>query len=257
MSEPTAVVFIHGMYMNGTSWEPWIERAATRGWVAQAPSWPFHDGAPGERRRDVPDGLGGLTFGAVTEHYKRILEGVEPAPFLVGHSIGGLVVQKLINDGHGRAGVALSPAPPRGVLSFDPRFFRANVPHLNPFAGSRPVLMTPKRFHYTFCNTMTRDASDAAFERYVVPESRSVPRSTLTAQGAIDFRRAHAPLLICGGDHDHLTPLAMVRRNAAKYRRSPQPVECRVFAGRSHFLCNQDDWYQVADTAFDWLAQQP
>jgi hypothetical protein len=41
----------------------------------------------------------------------------------------------------------------------------------------------------------TRAASDEAFERYVVPESRNVPRSTLTRQGRIDFRADHPPML--------------------------------------------------------------
>jgi pimeloyl-ACP methyl ester carboxylesterase len=113
--------------------------------------------------------------------------------------------------------------------------------------------MTRARFHYAFCNTMTRAASDEAFDRYVVPESRNVPRSTLTGSGRIRFRRDHAPLLFLSGDRDHLCPLGAVRRNAAAYRRSPTPVRLRAFAGRSHFICNQDGWEEVADAAFDFL----
>jgi pimeloyl-ACP methyl ester carboxylesterase len=36
-------------------------------------------------------------------------------PFLIGHSMGGLVVQMLLDRGFGAAGVAISSAPPRGV----------------------------------------------------------------------------------------------------------------------------------------------
>jgi alpha-beta hydrolase superfamily lysophospholipase len=40
-SESGTIVFVHGMYMNAASWEPWVERARARGFEAVAPSWPF------------------------------------------------------------------------------------------------------------------------------------------------------------------------------------------------------------------------
>jgi pimeloyl-ACP methyl ester carboxylesterase len=252
---PPALVFVHGMYMNGASWQPWVEPASAAGHRCHAPSWPFHEGEPADLRARPAAGLGALTFGAVTDHLKAFLDTLPERPVLIGHSIGGLLVQKLVNDGYGLAGVSISSAPPRGVLSLDPHFFRANWPHLNPFAGNRPILMTPERFHYTFCNTMTAAESLSAFEQYVVPESRNVPRSTLTAQGRIDFGRPHPPLLFVTGDSDHLTPPAMVRRNSRAYRPTAGTVEFTPFAGRSHFICNQDGWQEVADHVLTWVRQ--
>ena len=253
MAESRAtVVFIHGMYMNGSSWKPWVERATARGHTCLAPSWPYHDGTPADLRATIDPRLGKLTLAAVTQQLKTVIDALPQRPVLIGHSIGGLLVQKLVDDGYARAGVAISSAPPRGVVSFDPNFFRANFPHTNPLSGNQPVVMTRKRFHYTFCNTMTRAASDEAWERYVVPESRNVPRSTLTRQGRIDFRAEHVPLLFVAGDRDHLTPLSMVRRNVKAYRASSK-VELKEFSDRSHFICNQDGWEEVADHALDWV----
>ena len=253
MSQRPPVVLIHGMYMNGTSWQPWIDLAAERGWEATAPSWPYHDGEPAYLREHLDPALGSLTFGAVTDHLKRVIDALPEQPVLIGHSIGGLQVQKLLDDGYGRAGVAVSPAPPRGVVTLDPTFFRANWPHTNPFAGGKPIAMTPERFHFAFANTLSRADSDAAWEAYSVPESRNVPRSTLTSAGAVDMRKAGPPLLIITGDQDHLTPLGLVRRNHAAYRRGPRQVELEVVAGRSHFICNEPGWEQVAGRALDWL----
>ncbi len=249
------IVYVHGMYMNGASWQPWVERAAAAGFESVVPSWPYHDGEPSELRSRIEPGLAKLTFGAVVAHFVSVIGTLTEPPLLVGHSIGGLVVQKLLNDGLAHAAVAVSPAPPPGVISFDPHFYRANFPHTDPFAGNKPVVMTRDRFHYTFCNTMSREASDAAFERYVVPESRNVPRSTLGRVARIDFRRPHGPLLLVGGDSDHLTPLPAVRRNAAKYRDAGSTTELEQFGGRCHFICNQDGWEDVADRAFEFLAR--
>jgi pimeloyl-ACP methyl ester carboxylesterase len=250
MSHVPPILFIHGMYMNAHSWKPWIARAAQRGLVATAVSWPFHEGEPEERREHIDPRLGRLTFGSVVASLKAHIDDMAEQPILIGHSIGGLAVQKLLNDGYGRAGVAISPAPPLGVLSVAPDFFKANWPHLDPFAGDRPVIMTKERFHYTFCATMSREESDEAYDRYVVPESRNVPRSTLTTQARVDFSQDHAPLLLMAGDTDHLTPAAMVRRNARRYELL---VEVREFANRSHFICNQDGWEEVADEAFGFV----
>jgi pimeloyl-ACP methyl ester carboxylesterase len=240
------------MYLNGLSWAPWVERARGRGFDAIAPSWPFHDGEPAELRENPDPGLGRLTFGAVVASLKALIDGLPERPVLIGHSIGGLATQKLVADGCARAAVAISSAPPQGVLTLAPDFLRANWPHVNPFAGNRPIRMTKPRFHYAFATTMGRAESDAAFDQLVVPESRNVPRSTLTAQAHIDFGADHVPLLMMAGDTDHLTPEPLVRRNAERYR---QPVGMRTFAGRSHFICNQTGWEEVADASFDFLEQ--
>ncbi len=244
------------MYMNEASWGPWIARAADRGFSASAISWPFHEGSPEQLRNNIEAELGRLTFGQIVNHYKKSIETLPERPLLIGHSIGGLVVQKLVNDGFARSAVAISSAPAQGVFSFDPRFFRANFPHVNPFRGNRPVIMTKERFHYTFCNTMSRKDSDQAYEKYVVPESRNVPRSTLTSQAKIDFRKDHAPIFFLTGDQDHLTPLSLVKRNFRAYKDQGGEVDFREFSGRSHFICNQDGWQKVADVAFDWLEFQ-
>jgi pimeloyl-ACP methyl ester carboxylesterase len=243
------------MYMNSVSWQPWIDRASALGFTCHAPSWPFHDGAPADLRDHIAPGLGALRFRDVTSHLERFLDTLPERPALVGHSIGGLAVQKLVNDGYGRVGVAISSAPPRGIISLDPHFFRANFPHANPFAGNKPVEMTPSRFHYTFANTMTREASDEAFERYVVPESRNVPRSTLAGDGRIDVKADHVPLLFMAGDSDHLTPLSLVKKNVAAYHSSNGVVDLQQFPGRSHLICNQDGWEDVADHAFEWISR--
>jgi pimeloyl-ACP methyl ester carboxylesterase len=254
MSNKT-ILFVHGMYMNGSSWSPWIEMAESRGYRAIAPSWPFHNETPDHLRNNIDPALGHMTFKHVVDSYKKVIDSLPDKPFLVGHSVGGLVVQKLINDGYGAAAVSISPAPPLGVFTLAPEFVKANLPHLNYFKATKPVIMTKKRFHYAFCNTMTRTESDAAFEQYVTPESRRVPQSILTPQGKVNFKKTHAPLLLIGGDKDNLIPLKLVRRNVKAYRKSEGVVDFQAFANRSHFICNQLGWEEVATASLDWIAR--
>jgi pimeloyl-ACP methyl ester carboxylesterase len=100
---------------------------------------------------------------------------------------------------------------------------------------------------------LTRSASDDVFDRFVVPESRNVPRSTLGRSARIDFAALQAPLLFLTGTQDHLTPVAMVRRNANKYKAGPGRVDYQEFDGRSHYICGEPGWEEVADAALGWL----
>src|SRR5882757_6490461 len=122
------IVLLHGMYLNGLSWAPWIERAASRGFDAIAPSWPFHEGEPAALRESIDPRLGRLTFGEVVASLKSVIDALPERPLVIGHSIGGLAAQKLVADGYARAAVAISSAPPQGVLSLAPDFLRANWP---------------------------------------------------------------------------------------------------------------------------------
>ena len=46
----------------------------------------------------------------------------------------------------------------------------------------------------------------------------------------------------------------MVRRNAHKYTTAPGQVDYREFAGRSHYICGEEGWEDVADAALGWLS---
>ena len=44
------------------------------------------------------------------------IRALDQPPVLIGHSYGGLFVELLLDRGLARAGVAMSPAPPKGIL---------------------------------------------------------------------------------------------------------------------------------------------
>jgi pimeloyl-ACP methyl ester carboxylesterase len=249
------VVFIHGMFMNPKCWKGWIRHFGDHGYTCHAPAWPLHEGEPADLRARPDPELGRLTLGRVVEALGAVVDRLPAAPVLIGHSMGGLVVQKLLNEGKGRAGVCIDSAPPKGVFSLSWSFLRSNLPTVNPLAGDSPCHMTLERFHYTFCNTMTPEETRAAFEELVVPESRNVARSSTGADGRIDFARPHAPLLFVAGEQDHIIPAALNRRNHGAYTDAGSRRTLRVFPGRGHFICGQRGWEEVADYVEGWLRE--
>src|SRR4051794_34134804 len=103
-SSTNTVVLIHGLWMNSRSWEHWIERYEARGLNVLAPSWPGMEGEVEDLRADT-SAFDDLGIEAIIDHYAGIVEGLDEAPVLIGHSFGGAFVQVLLDRGLGAAGV--------------------------------------------------------------------------------------------------------------------------------------------------------
>ena len=250
------VVFIHGMYMNPLCWEHWVDRFQSQGYRSLAPAWPGRDQSIDVLRQRHPDPqLGQLTLSDVLAQFTDFIQRLDEKPIVIGHSMGALVTQLLLNRDLAAAAVAIDSAPPFGVLTTRWSFLKSNWPHITPFKSlSHPIEMTFERFQYTFVNTLPLAEQRAAYERYVVPESRRVPRESLTAR--INFKKPHPPLLLIAGSADHIIPASLNKSNYAKYRSSPSITDFKEFAGRTHFIVWQQGWEEVADCVLGWLSEK-
>ena len=113
--QPTPVVFIHGLWLHGSSWQPWVELFTEAGYAPIAPGWPG-DADTVEATRANPDAVANVGVDEVTDHYAKLVASLPAKPIVIGHSFGGLIVEKLLGQGHAAAGVAIDAAPIKGVL---------------------------------------------------------------------------------------------------------------------------------------------
>jgi pimeloyl-ACP methyl ester carboxylesterase len=244
------------MYMNSLCWEQWLPLFQAKGFRCLAPDWPGRDQPIDILRKNYPDPqLGKLTLSNVVEYWVSLIAKLDEKPILVGHSMGGLIVQLLLQRDLAAAGVAISSAPPMGVFTTKWSFLKSNWPHITPFAAQgQPIQMTFERFQYTFVNTLALTEQRAAFEKYVVPESRRVPGESLFTR--IDFKKSHAPLLLIAGSADNIIPASLNRANYAAYAASASSTEFKEFEGRTHFILGQPGWEEVADFIAGWLNEK-
>ncbi len=135
------IVLIHGMFMNPVCWENWIPYCRAKGYKVLAPAWPGRDKPVETLRKNHPDPeLPKLKLGDVVDGMANAIKGLDEKPALIGHSMGGLVVQLLLQRDLAVAGVAIDPAPPAGVFTTAFSFLKANLPAINPFLLNQPVL---------------------------------------------------------------------------------------------------------------------
>ncbi len=258
------IAFVHGMFMTPLCWEHWLTRFQASGYTCLAPAWPGRDLPVEQLRHDFakqnrhPDPqLGRLNLTAVVEHMTSVIKKLDEKPIVIGHSMGGLVTQILVGRGLAAAGVALDSAPPAGVFTTEWSFLKANWPMINPLVSkTTPRLMSFEDFQYAFVNAMPLAEQRAAYDRYAVPESRGVPQESLGGIARLDFKQAHAPLLLTAGLADHIIPAGLVKSNYAKYRDSPSITDFKQYPGRCHFLIGQAGWEEIADDVLAWLRAQ-
>lgn len=247
------IFFIHGMFLNPKSWEAWINYFENQGYECEAPAWALHQGEPAFLRNNVPGGLGNLGLDTIYQDYAALLSAEPEPPVVIGHSMGGLVMQKLAAAGSIRAGVGICSVAPNRMLAADLGFLRNSASITNPFAGDKPFEMTPELFHQNFGNTMTEADSNAAWEEYAVHESRQVLRNTMGEDGEVDTSMPHVPLLFIGAAEDQIIPSSLVRRNAHAYSDERSHSEYVEFSSRGHFICGQNGWEEVALRVANWL----
>jgi pimeloyl-ACP methyl ester carboxylesterase len=254
MTNSKTIVFIHGLFMNPSSWGNWIEYFQNLGYTCYAPAFPYHDGRPANLRNDINPELNKVTISDVVKSYVEFIDTLPEMPILVGHSVGGFIVQKLIELEKGIKGVCIDAAPPAGVFTFKWSFWRANLPVINPFKGNSAFVPSVQWFQKAFCNTMSLEETKKIYDLYVVPESRNIPRSMLNdPYGKIDFDKAHAPLLFISGEKDSIIPYTLNISNIKAYNDTKSIREHKIFAGRTHYICGQEGWEEVANFAAKWL----
>ncbi|MEO8336527.1 MAG: alpha/beta fold hydrolase [bacterium] len=259
---PDTIVLIHGLWMTALSWEHWVARYSAAGYHVIARSWPGMEGNIDDLRRD-PSAVTGLGVTEIVDHYERIVRSLERPPIIMGHSFGGLITEILLDRGLGACGVAIDPAPVKGIFVLPFASLKSAFPALkNPFDSHRAVALTLGEFHYAFANHLTEEEAAPIYERYAVPGPNHVlfqaslanfnPHAATTVNFQNDTR---APLLLIAGGNDHVVPASVTRANYNLFNASHAVTDFKEYPGRTHWTIAQDGWEQVADDALDWARQ--
>ncbi len=254
MIESRTIVFIHGLFMNAKSWANWVVYFEAKGFVCYTPSFPYHEGEPIDLRNDIHKELPKLTISDVVKSYEEFIDTLPETPILIGHSVGGFITQKLIELNKGVVGVCIDSAPPAGIFTFKWSFWRANLPVINPFKGNNAFVPSVEWFQDAFCNTMSLAETTAVYNKYVVPESRNIPRSMLNdPYGKINFNKSHNPLLFISGAKDNIIPPSLNLSNLRAYNDRNSIRDYKKFPNRTHYICGQNDWQEVASYVLEWV----
>ena len=261
------VLFIHGLWMHATSWQPWAELFDRSGYDCVLAAWPGELATAGDCRADPaqpgPDDLARLC-GQLT----RLAASLATPPIVIGHGLGGLAAQVLLGRGVASAAVALAPPPSRlasltCVAALTARRKTWPGPRMA-MSYRRAVMPTAAQFHAGYASAVTRTESDALHTRYVIPAASRMLIQAVLAPAALPAstvsrgRAGQGPLLLAVGGEDVLIPGATIGTLQRQHRRRfPAAVsDLHVFPGRGHSMVIDSRWREVAYYCLDWLTAQ-
>lgn len=256
----TPLMLIHGAWLSSRSWENFADYFRKLGFAVSAPEWPRKQGDVDKLREDT-EAIKGLGLNEIVDHYESQIRALDEPPVLVGHSFGGLIVELLLDRGLGRAGVAMSPAPPKGILVLPFSSLKAASPALaHPSRWHGVVPLTLEEFTFGFVNTFSPEDAAAAYEKYAVPETGQIfyeagfANFHLHPPTEVHFKNAdRAPLLIVGADEDHTVPASLSHKQYEKYEKSDAQTDYIEFPGRPHLMMVGEGWEEVALGIESWL----
>ena len=245
---PTSLLFVHGMWHAAWCWsEHFLPTFAQHGYESYAVSLRGHGASEGrERLRWTP--LAGFVSDVA-----QVVDGLESPPVLIGHSMGGMVVQKYLESHPAPAAVMLGSAPPGGLIPATLRvarrhplaFLKANLT-LSLFQ----TISTPELYCEAFFSDSIGDeelqacyaqVQDESFRAYVDMMALDLPRP----------EKVDTPMLVLGATEDNLIAPSEVDATAKAYN-----TRAEFFPDMGHAMMLDVGWEAVAERILDWLHEQ-
>jgi len=252
----TTIVLINGLWVTALSWENWVKHYTDKGYRVIAANWPGMEGDIEQLWRD-PRTFTRLGLPEVVDHYEQIIRELETAPIIIGHGLGGLVTQILLDRGWGAAGVAIASAPVKGIARLPLSMLKLAFSVLGKSLNNKAASLTAQQFRRAFTNSLTESESLDAFNRYTVPAPNRVLLQTALANFSahsattVNFRNdTRAPLLLVAGGEDRVVPSSIVKANFDLYRESKAETDYKEFPDQANFTFLQQT--KVADYVLGW-----
>ncbi|MES1199156.1 MAG: alpha/beta fold hydrolase [Pseudomonadota bacterium] len=250
----TPVVFVHGAFCGGWAFDTFRQPFEAAGFETHAPNLPHH-----ERGADL-EALAQCGLKQYADAMVAYVHTLRAPPVLIGHSLGGLVVQLAAMHTQVEALVLLAPSAPWGVM---PTTLEEHGNHLGlSLLGDywrRPVPPDYRVARETTLDRLTREDARRSFARFVPESGRAIREAVqwwtdhLMASSAPVYKIA-TPLLAMAGGRDRVNPATTVRRLVNRF---PQgQAFFHEFPEMSHWLVGEPEAADVSGLAINWLAER-
>lgn len=235
MSKPP-LLFIHGMWSTPHVWDWFADRYRAAGYSVHTPALPYHDIDPAEPPPAILATIGVQDY---VDAIAAVVRTLPESPVIVGHSMGGMLAQKVAEATGARGLILLSPGPTAETQSI-------SLAPLRTVFGiavkrqwwKQPTKIDAERARWGIFNEVPFDVANAEIAKLVWDSGRvlfqmSMPWADKTRGARVDYGKLSMPALVVVGDRDRITPIAVARATA---RALTGHTDYREIAGAGHWL---------------------
>jgi pimeloyl-ACP methyl ester carboxylesterase len=236
------VLFVHGYFVDATVWTPWLERFASHG----IPAYAVHLRGRAGSRPSVDPGRASIEdFADDAELVAREIA----AAAVVGHSMGGLIAQKVAERGDIGAVVLITPAPPRGISVLSLPLALRQLRYFPAILLSRPVRPGREDLRALVLNRVPARDQYALLD-LMIPDSGRAGRDMSITGVPVDPGRVKCPMLVVSAEHDRFIPPRVVARIAERY-----DAPLVTVPGHGHMVIVEPGWEHLADHVEQWIRE--
>jgi len=238
------ILFVHGAWHAAWCWQDtFLEYFSEKGWEVHALSLRGHGQSEGREK------LRWWSIADYVSDVEQIANSLDREPIVVGHSLGGFVVQKYLEIHSAVAAVLLASVPPSGTLRFNLRVIRRH-PFIwllmNILMSAYPVVSKPEYVREWVFSPGISDEQLVSYHSRVQNESYRALLDVLLLN-LPNPSKVKAPVQVLGAENDAIFSVEEVRATAHAYG-----VEATIFPAMAHNMIVESGWRDVADTIMRW-----
>lgn len=247
-AHPTPLLFIHGMLHGAWCWEVhFLDYFARHGFTAYAVNLRGHGGSHGRER------LRWTRIADFVDDVANAARQIPGAPVLIGHSMGGFVIQKYLERYAAPGAVLLSSPPPAGLVGLMIRI-----------AGRRPLVFAKVNVTFSLASLIatpalareaffSADFPDATLRNYWKLMQDESYRALLDM---VVLERAHpakvkTPMLVLGAARDNMLSRSDIEATARAYH-----TQAEIIPDVAHDSMLEQRWEAVAARILAWLRER-
>lgn len=237
------ILFLHGMWEGPAIWVAFVQLFLAAGYRCGVLTLP---GYGPSLPVPVPD-RGKVPFAVYLARARQAFEELEH-PIVVGHSLGGLLAQKIAEELDPPAAVLIAPAAPRWIIALRTwALARAVWRHRRDIFLWHPFLPDKELMDELVLNGTPEPERSRIYE-ILVPASGRQAFDIAVIGVRVRKKQVTCPMFVAYGTEDHITPASIAKAIVKKHGATARP-----YTGRAHMLTLEEGWVTVAKDILEWL----
>lgn len=241
------IIFVHGAWHGKWCWDKYFRPTFEgHGYQVITFNLPGHD-KPGKIK-----GINKFSIGDYVKALENEVQKIDSDPIIVGHSMGGLILQKYLEKNTCKKAILLASAPPYGIINVTLRNLRKpqSYPALLTFNLYLMVNSLEKCRREFFSDGLPKDelkeyASKLCSESYIAFLNMLAPRIKVNYHLKV-------PMLVIGAKNDTIFHENEIKATAKKYQ-----AELRIFDNIAHDMMLDINQDKVSKEIIKWIERTP